>query len=302
MMLGVLLLALVGLTNARNLSLVLLDNASSEGAVCLDGSAPGYYIGRGSGSGADKWILHQGGGGWCYSDQDCLERSRTWFGSSHPWNSSVEVGGILSNNQSINGEFYNWNVVYLMYCDGGSFSGYREEPIVVGGTKLYIRGKPILLAIIQHLLQNGMKDATDVILTGCSAGGLATYLHADMIPALLPKRIKFKAMADAGYFLDIPTVTGEMWFREYMQAIQALHNTSGASNADCVSRYQGSNEEWKCFYAPYTLPFIKNPIFVLNSLYDIIQLHCNYQLDCLPPKCNDEQMKLFDAFQSVRFS
>ena len=29
-MLGVLLLALVGLTNARNLSLVLLDNASSE--------------------------------------------------------------------------------------------------------------------------------------------------------------------------------------------------------------------------------------------------------------------------------
>ena len=69
----------------------------------------------------------------------------------------MEVGGIFSNNQSINGEFYNWNVAYLMYCDGGSFSGYRystilisyiffmfyfctrEEPIVVGGTKLYIR-------------------------------------------------------------------------------------------------------------------------------------------------------------------
>ena len=57
-----------------------------------------------------------------------------------------------------------------------------------------------------------------------------------------------------------------------------------------------------CLSKQYTLPFIKNRIFVLNSLYDIIQLHCNYQLDCLPPKCNDEQMKLFDAFQSVRFS
>lgn len=31
------------------------------------------------------------------------------------------------------------------------------------------------------------------------AGGLATYLHADLLPALLlPKGIKYKAMADAG--------------------------------------------------------------------------------------------------------
>ena len=30
------------------------------------------------------------------------------------------------------------------------------------------RGKPILLALVQHLLENGMKDATDVMLTGCS--------------------------------------------------------------------------------------------------------------------------------------
>jgi hypothetical protein len=33
----------------------------------------------------------------------------------------------------------------------------------------------------------------------CSAGGLATYLHADLLPSLLPKGIKYKAMADAGY-------------------------------------------------------------------------------------------------------
>lgn len=32
-----------------------------------------------------------------------------------------------------------------------------------------------------------------------TAGGLATYLHADLLPALLPKGIKYRAMADAGY-------------------------------------------------------------------------------------------------------
>ena len=139
------LLALASQTAARSLSLVLLPNKEvimrvkaqltdrlrglffqrAQGAVCLDGSPPGYYIGKGSGSGYNKWILHQGGGGWCYSDQDCLERSETIYGSSTAWNSSVEIGGIFSNNKTINGQFYDWNVIYFMYCDGGSFSGYR---------------------------------------------------------------------------------------------------------------------------------------------------------------------------------
>ena len=32
----------------------------------------------------------------------------------------------------------------------------------------YYRGQAILLALIQHLMQNGLQNATDVILTGCS--------------------------------------------------------------------------------------------------------------------------------------
>ena len=54
------------------------------------------------------------------------------------------------------------------------------------------------------------------------------------------------------------------------------------------------------FVLQYTFPFIKSPMFVLNSLYDIIQLHCNLQLDCLPPNCSDSQMKAFYNFESVR--
>ena len=79
------------------------------------------------------------------------------------------------------------------------------------------RGRPILVALIQHLLDNGMKDATDVILTGCSgdkvmhalsfhlcitiifsAGGVATIIDADFVATLLPQGIKYKAMTDGG--------------------------------------------------------------------------------------------------------
>jgi hypothetical protein len=275
--------------NARNISLVLVDDAISEGAVCLDGSAPGYYIGRGSGSGADKWILHQGGGGWCDTAADCLERSRGVFGSSSYWNSSVDiVGGIFSDDEAVNGEFYNWNVVYLGYCDGGSFAGYLEDPLEVDGTKLYIRGRPILLALIEHLMQNGMQNATDVILTGCSAGGLATFLHADLVSSLLPEDVSYKAMSDGGYFLNIPAVNGLMLYEFYMRTVFALHNTSGGSDSDCAAHFSGA-EGWKCLFAPFTFEFIKSPIFVLNSLYDTAQLAGILGLDCLPPDCDDQQ-------------
>ena len=96
-----------------------------EGAVCLDGSPPGYHIGAGSGSGARKWIIHQTGGNWCPTLETCLEFTGTESGSSRFWNSSIDVDGIFSDSETVNRDFYNWNVVYLGYCDGGSFSGYR---------------------------------------------------------------------------------------------------------------------------------------------------------------------------------
>ena len=43
-----------------------------------------------------------------------------------------------------------------------------------------------------------MLQSHDVIIY--TAGGLATYLHADHVSAYLPKNIKFRAFADAGYF------------------------------------------------------------------------------------------------------
>ena len=33
----------------------------------------------------------------------------------------------------------------------------------------------------------------------CAAGGLATYLHVDAVAAYLPRGIKVRGMADAGY-------------------------------------------------------------------------------------------------------
>ncbi len=63
------------------------------------------------------------GGGWCYDEVLCLERSKSSLGSSKSWPPSMSLGGFLSSDRSVNPDFYEWNVAYIRYCDGASFAG-----------------------------------------------------------------------------------------------------------------------------------------------------------------------------------
>ena len=75
----------------------------------------------------------------------------------------------------------------LWYCDGASFSGDVTEPITVHGTKIYFRGKRILDFMLDSLKKDhGFDRATTVLLSGGSAGGLASFLHADYVKSQLP--------------------------------------------------------------------------------------------------------------------
>lgn len=47
--------------------LVTVPSGKNAGAVCLDGSPPGYWIRKATTpQSANKWIVHLQGGGWCY--------------------------------------------------------------------------------------------------------------------------------------------------------------------------------------------------------------------------------------------
>jgi dienelactone hydrolase len=104
---------------------------------------------------------------------------------------------------TVNPAFCNWSVAYMYYCDGVSFSGDNEAPVEVPGAKvspIYFRGKRIMDANIASLIATkGLGDADAVVLSGHSAGGLATYLHADYVRKQLPPALPFyAAVPDAG--------------------------------------------------------------------------------------------------------
>lgn len=64
------------------------------------------------------------GGGWCYTEDECVERSKTKLGSSKSWSPDFELPyGFVSDDQETNPDFYNWNLAFVAYCDGASFLG-----------------------------------------------------------------------------------------------------------------------------------------------------------------------------------
>ncbi|CAA6656815.1 unnamed protein product [Spirodela intermedia] len=243
-------------------------------AVCLDGSAPGYHIETGFGTGLDSWVIHLEGGGWCNSVDSCSSRKMTLYGSSTLMDRLVPFRGILSRNQSQNPDFYNWNRVKVRYCDGGSFSGNVEGEIH-NGTKLFFRGQRIWEAIMDDLMATGLATARQALLTGCSAGGLATFIHCDDFRARLSGDVIVKCLADAD-------ISGTSTMRSFYHDVVQLHGIGKNLPKDCTRRKEPSqaclqsphklNAIPPCFFPQEVIKSVTTPLFVLNPAYDFWQI------------------------------
>nr|XP_018676315.1 PREDICTED: pectin acetylesterase 9 isoform X5 [Musa acuminata subsp. malaccensis] len=245
-------------------AMTLVPHAGSTGAVCLDGSPPAYHLHEGLGSGARNWLLQFEGGGWCNDVASCAARSKTRRGSTRYMNKLEVFSGILSNDSTANPDFYDWNRVKLRYCDGASFGGDSE--FLNSTTALYFRGQRIWKAIVLDLLPKGLIQADKVLLSGCSAGGLATFLHCDDLTRFVPETATVKCISDAGFFLDVRDVSGQYTIRSFFSSLVSLQGVQKNLNPNCTSSYG-------LFAYQHALSYIRTPYFILNSAYDVYQFH-----------------------------
>ncbi|CAN8311658.1 unnamed protein product [Cochlearia groenlandica] len=240
------------------------EAAAAKGAVCLDGSVPGYHFYRGSGLGANSWIIQLQDGAWCNSIENCQSRKMSGYGSSALMEKQLWFRGILSNNSAENPDFYKWNKVLVRYCDGASFSGDSENKTA----QLYFRGKRIFIAVMEDLMANGMRHAKQVLLNGCSSGGLSSILRCDDFKGLFPVTTKVKCMSDAGFFLDTVDISGEHSLRRIYSGVV---NTQGMQNMlpqTCTNHLDPTS----CFFPQNIINQVKTPLFILNSGYDSWQI------------------------------
>ncbi len=264
------------------LQLVKLTNTDKTGAVCLDGSPAGFYFLKASdAAGTNRFQIFLQGGGWCTSPENCLARSKTELGSSNNWPQETNQGGLMSSDCQKNYQFCSYNKVFVGYCDGNSFSGNRTQPLNVGGANIYFRGDRIIEAVIARLAQDfGLKTANTVMLSGCSAGGLASILQANHVYYLLkqyaPSVSRFGVVPLSGIFPDQANVEGSFVYSKTINSIYSLaeptYSVPGLQHA-CLRAYP-MNQRWRCNMAQYMLPFVIPRVFVVNSVIDSWCIPC----------------------------
>jgi hypothetical protein len=108
---------------------------------------------------------------------------------------------VNQTGQDVGNPFGDWNFVWLAYCDGTSQTSDREEPLMVKGKPIYMRGRAILDAHMYELEQKFkfLSTATEVIISGTSAGGMSTFMQSSFIKSqLTAPGAKLVAVPDAG--------------------------------------------------------------------------------------------------------
>ena len=244
---------------------LVLHNPSTN-ALCLDGTPAGFYIDERqphANETGGRWTISIEGGGWCTSTASCYERGVAGLGSSKAYKSRKPFDSGVKNETG--------RVSVLMpYCDGGSFTGFRLAPDVFNNSKIYYRGLFTFRATIDALLLRGMSLASEVILTGCSAGGLSAYLHAEYLRSRLATSTRLVVTPLAGFFMDFPAVDGSYKYREGMQWIFANMESQHALNPACLAEFP--SDPWQCMLAANNVKHITSPLFPQQSVHDAWQV------------------------------
>ncbi|XP_062081707.1 pectin acetylesterase 12-like [Humulus lupulus] len=288
--------------NPLMVGLTLIHGAGAKGAVCLDGTLPGYHWHRGYGSGANNWLIQLEGGGWCNSVRNCVYRKTTRRGSSTYMEKLIPFTGILSAKAEENPDFYNWNRVKLRYCDGASFTGDSEHK----GAQLQFRGERIWWAAMEDLMSKGMRNAHQTLLSGCSAGGLASILHCDNFKSLFPGNIRVKCLSDAGLFLDAVDISGGRTLRNLYSGVVGLQGVQKNLPQICTNHLDPTS----CFFPQNLIASVKTPLFILNAAYDSWQIQSSLAPPSADPhgfwhecrlnhaKCSSTQIHFLQGFRN----
>ena len=219
-------------------------------------------------------------------------------------NSCEAVYGLMSNRTE--NPLAKWHAVLVNYCDGSSWTGDREEPITTGSRTFWLRGRRNLDAILASLDAEAglLTNATRVIVSGTSAGGLTAILHTDYVASRAPAAAHVVSLPDAGFFLDGQDVTGAYSYRRQWQSAVGpsfWNATVRGTHAGCLAAVSPV-DAWQCFFSQYVYPYVKSPTFVVQSAYDSYQMGAILHESCnlaVQGNCNPTQVAQIATYSSV---
>ena len=223
---------------------------------CRDGSPAGLALSLNSAS--KKVMIYLEGGGACFDSLTCLanlvntnagrgEQTQGVFDRAHPENPVRD-----------------WNFVYVPYCTGDTHGGTRENGMVAGLTApQQFVGRKNIEVFLQRLGPT-FADATDVLLTGVSAGGFGAAQNGALVQRAFSK-VKVRVIDDSGPPLStavVPECLQQKWRETW--------GLEGSVLADCGPDCPNPND----FSQPYGLAaarlFDDRPSGLISSARDSV--------------------------------
>ena len=179
--------------------------------MCSDGSEFTYFVRRAD---PTKVVFFLEGGGACFSAETCNPDSNTYkrtVGYEGGFGSDGAPSGIFDFANPMN-PFADYSFVFVPYCTGDVHIGNATTDYgdgVVVEHKGFVNGSNALSAMATLF-----PDATELVVTGESAGSVPTPLYAGMASDLLPDA-RITVLADgSGAYPDIPGINaaiGSSW-------------------------------------------------------------------------------------------
>lgn len=276
-----------------------VQNATQRKALCNDGSDAAYFYRPGSES--DKWVIWFEGGGGCHDEETCAERAKTqsWLMTSNKTGEYAKQGGILSSSTEENPDFAEWNHAMLNYCSSDSWAGDAIQQ--VEGNDVLFYGSHITKAMFEDLGNSeihdqNLADATQVLITGTSAGGGGASHNMDRIAQWLP-HADVRGVIDSSWEVEYPSLIATEEELEQLTSESVAYRNLQLDES-CVSEL---GDDWEhCSMISNIYPHWSVPVFIYIDQYDKKKLTTRFGVT--DPN-DSEQRELMDGHaQAIRDS
>lgn len=245
----------------------------------MDGTPGGYYFERATAAeSSTKWVFDLEGGGECVTKWSCLPRLLTSLGSSKHFSRARDLRFLSSGDQEENPHAHTWNRVFVPYCSQDLWSGTRLNRSA-DTWELYFSGHVILEEVVKALLaSSGLKDATDVVVTGESAGGIGSWINAGWFKRQLAGARTVVAPV-AGFYAYAFPYTGPSatppGLADFGPNAWQHHYGLWQSHVDEDCKEAFPENPWFCMIANNSRPWIDVPAFVVEAQTDQVQLEAH---------------------------
>jgi hypothetical protein len=228
---------------------------------CRDGSEAGISLSLNSNS--KKVLIYLEGGVYCLDALTCaLNPSNVddlLFNSA-----KIEPRvGIFDRDNPLN-PVRDWNIVYVPYCSGDAMGGTRDEPVDVPGgpARQYFSGHSNMQRFLERI-QPTFPDATDVVLTGMSAGASSALLNMNQVQRAFPT-LKVRYVIDS----SLPPLSAASLAPCLQDRMRELWGLDDGPLVDCGASCSDPHDYWRAYALFVAQSFADRPAGFIDAIED----------------------------------